>query len=327
MPPARFASHRAAGRDHRLRRDAVPQVGGAADDVALDHRHLGAEPGGVGRGGVAGGPAADDHEARRHQARRRPPVRIPCPVRERASLRASEPALRRVGSLVQHLGIRRVARVDRAPMNQPAERTGPAADGERSGGRSGRAAKRRSTGSGRRGANHTRTGSTAPTRWPRCALDRPELCLRGSETTAEVTVAGRILLKRDTGKLVFATIAERGAEIQLFMSKAVIGDDGFAAVKALDRGDCVGHPRPGDDDTGRRAVRQGRPAGAARQVAPSAPRQVARPRRSRHAIRQAPRRPHRQRRRPAGSSTCATRSSPASAAPSRSAASSRSRRR
>ena len=31
-----------AGGDHRLRRDAVPQVGGAADDVALDHRHVGA---------------------------------------------------------------------------------------------------------------------------------------------------------------------------------------------------------------------------------------------------------------------------------------------
>ena len=48
------------------------------------------------------------------------------------------------------------------------------------------------------------------------------------------------MLKRDTGKLVFATIAERGAEIQLFVSKAVIGDDGFAAVKELDRGDWVG---------------------------------------------------------------------------------------
>ena len=34
------------------------------------------------------------------------------------------------------------------------------------------------------------------------------------------------MLKRDTGKLVFATIAERGAELQLFVSKAVIGDDG-----------------------------------------------------------------------------------------------------
>jgi lysyl-tRNA synthetase class 2 len=62
----------------------------------------------------------------------------------------------------------------------------------------------------------------------------------GTETTDEVAVAGRILLVRDTGKLVFATISERGAEVQLFVSKAVIGDDGFAAVKELDRGDWVG---------------------------------------------------------------------------------------
>ena len=33
----------AAGGDHRLRRDAVPQVRGAADDVALDERDLGTE--------------------------------------------------------------------------------------------------------------------------------------------------------------------------------------------------------------------------------------------------------------------------------------------
>ena len=48
------------------------------------------------------------------------------------------------------------------------------------------------------------------------------------------------MLKRDTGKLVFATIADRGVELQLFISKAVIGDDGFADVKELDRGDWVG---------------------------------------------------------------------------------------
>ncbi len=62
----------------------------------------------------------------------------------------------------------------------------------------------------------------------------------GKETTDEVSVAGRILLKRDTGKLVFATISERGTELQLFISKAVIGDEGFATVKELDRGDWVG---------------------------------------------------------------------------------------
>jgi lysyl-tRNA synthetase class 2 len=62
----------------------------------------------------------------------------------------------------------------------------------------------------------------------------------GSETDDDVAVAGRVLLLRDTGKLVFATIAERGAEVQLFVSKAVIGDEALAEVKKLDRGDWVG---------------------------------------------------------------------------------------
>ena len=62
----------------------------------------------------------------------------------------------------------------------------------------------------------------------------------GSETDIAVTVAGRVMLKRDTGKLVFATISDRGVEVQLFVSKSVIGDASFADVKALDRGDWVG---------------------------------------------------------------------------------------
>ena len=53
-------------------------------------------------------------------------------------------------------------------------------------------------------------------------------------------MAGRILLKRDTGKLVFLTIADRGVDLQLFVSRAVIGDEGFAEVKTLDLGDWVG---------------------------------------------------------------------------------------
>ena len=52
--------------DHGLGGDAVPQVGGAADHVPLDHGDLGAEPGGVGGGRVARGSAADDHEAGGH---------------------------------------------------------------------------------------------------------------------------------------------------------------------------------------------------------------------------------------------------------------------
>ena len=62
----------------------------------------------------------------------------------------------------------------------------------------------------------------------------------GTETEVEVRLAGRVMLLREQGKLVFATIRERDAEIQLFVSKAVIGDDGFAAFRQLDLGDWVG---------------------------------------------------------------------------------------
>lgn len=62
----------------------------------------------------------------------------------------------------------------------------------------------------------------------------------GVETDDRVAVAGRILLKRDSGKLVFLTIRDRTGELQLFVSKAVVGDDAFAAVKQLDLGDWVG---------------------------------------------------------------------------------------
>lgn len=62
----------------------------------------------------------------------------------------------------------------------------------------------------------------------------------GVETDDAVSVAGRIMLKRDSGKLIFATIRDRSGDIQLFISKAVVGDDAFDAIKRLDLGDWVG---------------------------------------------------------------------------------------
>lgn len=62
----------------------------------------------------------------------------------------------------------------------------------------------------------------------------------GSETNDRVQVAGRIVLKRDTGKLVFATIRDRDGDLQLFISKSVTGDETFAEIKELDLGDWVG---------------------------------------------------------------------------------------
>ena len=62
----------------------------------------------------------------------------------------------------------------------------------------------------------------------------------GTETDQRVTVAGRMMLRRTQGKLIFATLVDRSGEVQLFVSKAVIGDDGFAAFGELDLGDWLG---------------------------------------------------------------------------------------
>ncbi|NBU16784.1 MAG: lysine--tRNA ligase [Actinobacteria bacterium] len=62
----------------------------------------------------------------------------------------------------------------------------------------------------------------------------------GAETDTEVTVAGRVMLSRDQGKLIFVTLQDRSGTIQLFVSKGVVGDAAFDAVNALDLGDWVG---------------------------------------------------------------------------------------
>ena len=62
----------------------------------------------------------------------------------------------------------------------------------------------------------------------------------GTETTVRVAAAGRVMLLREQGKLVFATMRDRDGEIQLFVSKAVVGDDVFAEIRDLDLGDWVG---------------------------------------------------------------------------------------
>jgi lysyl-tRNA synthetase, class II len=62
----------------------------------------------------------------------------------------------------------------------------------------------------------------------------------GTETDARVTLAGRVMLIREQGKLIFATMRDRTGELQLFVSKGVIGDQSFAAFAELDLGDWIG---------------------------------------------------------------------------------------
>jgi lysyl-tRNA synthetase class 2 len=62
----------------------------------------------------------------------------------------------------------------------------------------------------------------------------------GTETEARVAIACRLLLIRRQGKLTFATMRDRTGEVQLFVSRAVLGDERHQAFDALDLGDWVG---------------------------------------------------------------------------------------
>jgi len=62
----------------------------------------------------------------------------------------------------------------------------------------------------------------------------------GSETVDEVAVAGRLLLIRRQGKLTFATLRDGSGSVQLFVSRAELGEERHSAFDDLDLGDWVG---------------------------------------------------------------------------------------
>ncbi|WP_290341838.1 lysine--tRNA ligase [Corynebacterium auris] len=63
----------------------------------------------------------------------------------------------------------------------------------------------------------------------------------GEETQDTVAVAGRVMFKRDTGKLCFATLQEgAGAQLQVMLSLAEVGEEALASWKEdVDLGDIV----------------------------------------------------------------------------------------
>ena len=61
----------------------------------------------------------------------------------------------------------------------------------------------------------------------------------GTETEERVRVAGRVVLLRRQGKLTFATLRDRDGEVQLFVSRSVLGD-AHEQFDDLDLGDWVG---------------------------------------------------------------------------------------
>ena len=63
----------------------------------------------------------------------------------------------------------------------------------------------------------------------------------GVSTDDVVRIAGRVLLKRSQGRLVFANVRDGSGQLQLFVSQGVLGAEAFARFgDDLDRGDWVG---------------------------------------------------------------------------------------
>ena len=59
-------------------------------------------------------------------------------------------------------------------------------------------------------------------------------------TEARAVLAGRVVLKRDLGKLVFATIRDRDAELQVVFDRGRLEPDAFALLREVDLGDIIG---------------------------------------------------------------------------------------
>ncbi|MDO9107994.1 MAG: OB-fold nucleic acid binding domain-containing protein, partial [Coriobacteriia bacterium] len=62
----------------------------------------------------------------------------------------------------------------------------------------------------------------------------------GSETSDEVSVAGRLVAKRDQGKVAFLVLRDATGDLQLFCRVNVIGEEAFESIRSLDLGDWIG---------------------------------------------------------------------------------------
>jgi lysyl-tRNA synthetase, class II len=63
----------------------------------------------------------------------------------------------------------------------------------------------------------------------------------GTSSEDVVRIAGRVLLRRPSGKLTFANLRDGTGDLQLFVSKGELGDDAFERFNdEVDRGDWVG---------------------------------------------------------------------------------------
>jgi lysyl-tRNA synthetase, class II len=82
-------------------------------------------------------------------------------------------------------------------------------------------------------------GVDEPTPTGRIRAAHPDLAA-DTTTDERVVVAGRVVLKRDLGKLKFATIRDRDGDLQLVFAHASIPEDRFALLDEVDLGDIIG---------------------------------------------------------------------------------------
>lgn len=77
----------------------------------------------------------------------------------------------------------------------------------------------------------------------------------GEEVGPKVRVAGRIILIRPTGKLVFMNLRDWSGDIQIFVGKSQVGEQDFEITKHFDYGDWIGvDGRLGRTNTGELTV-------------------------------------------------------------------------
>ncbi len=70
--------------------------------------------------------------------------------------------------------------------------------------------------------------------------ERGERIARDAEDGPTVRVAGRIMLQRSAGSLVFLSLADRTGRIQIMLGKKQVGPEAWQVVGCLDLGDLVG---------------------------------------------------------------------------------------
>lgn len=56
----------------------------------------------------------------------------------------------------------------------------------------------------------------------------------------KVRAAGRVVLRRDTGKLIFINLRDWTGDIQLFVGRKQVGEENWAVIQCIDLGDIIG---------------------------------------------------------------------------------------